>query len=138
MQYTRDGCAVIPNFLSTGDIAALKAEYSRLVDEMDPNEYQETFTTEQSQVKSKDDYFLESGDKIRYFFEKDVFDPNGKLTVPKHLALNKVGHALHAYSTVCKRIYIRLAMRRDQPSTRLSGTCSLSVYVHLEAAESGR
>ncbi|XP_029693463.1 phytanoyl-CoA dioxygenase domain-containing protein 1 isoform X2 [Takifugu rubripes] len=50
------------------------------------------------------DYFITSGDKIRFFFEKGVFDDKGEFTVPKHRSLNKVGHALHAYEPLYKRV----------------------------------
>jgi hypothetical protein len=39
-----------------------------------------------------DDYFLTSGDKIRFFLEKDVLDRDGKLIRPKEKAVNKIGH----------------------------------------------
>lgn len=39
-----------------------------------------------------DDYFLNSGDKIRYFLEEDAVDADGKLNREKHLAVNKIGH----------------------------------------------
>lgn len=39
-----------------------------------------------------DDYFLTSGDKIRFFLEQDVLDQDGKLTRPKEKAVNKIGH----------------------------------------------
>lgn len=41
-----------------------------------------------------DDYFLDSGDKIRFFLEPAAIGPDGKLTRPKHEAVNKIGHAL--------------------------------------------
>lgn len=42
-----------------------------------------------------DDYFLSSGDKIRYFLEQDAVGADGKLNREKHLAVNKIGHGAH-------------------------------------------
>jgi hypothetical protein len=39
-----------------------------------------------------DDYFLTSGDKIRYFLEEDATDGQGNLTREKQKAVNKIGH----------------------------------------------
>ena len=39
-----------------------------------------------------DDYFLTSGDKIRFFLERDALDKDGRLTCPKEKAVNKIGH----------------------------------------------
>jgi ectoine hydroxylase-related dioxygenase (phytanoyl-CoA dioxygenase family) len=40
-------------------------------------------------------YFLDSADKISYFFEEHAFNEHGELTVDKNRAINKIGHALH-------------------------------------------
>lgn len=45
--------------------------------------------------QSKDTYFLESSDKISYFFEEGAVSPEGELLVDTAVSLNKVGHALH-------------------------------------------
>ena len=40
--------------------------------------------------QSRDEYFLESGDKIRYFLEEDAIDTDDRLVVDKSRCLNKV------------------------------------------------
>lgn len=53
------------------------------------------FTTGDNGDDSKhvgDDYFLTSGDKIRFFFEEDAFGPDGELKYDKEKAINKIGH----------------------------------------------
>jgi ectoine hydroxylase-related dioxygenase (phytanoyl-CoA dioxygenase family) len=73
----------------------MKEECRRLVDIMDPNEHRCIFsTTKHSNIR--DDYFINSGDKIRFFFEDGAIDSDGNLRVDKQLSLNKIGHALHA------------------------------------------
>lgn len=39
-----------------------------------------------------DQYFLNSGDKIRYFLEEDAVDENGMLIREKQKSVNKIGH----------------------------------------------
>ncbi|KAF3849398.1 hypothetical protein F7725_015895 [Dissostichus mawsoni] len=68
-----------------------------MVEEMDvPQHCRTTFSTdhdEQLKTQGNADYFITSGDKIRFFFEKGVFDDKGDFIVPKQRSLNKVGHA---------------------------------------------
>lgn len=44
--------------------------------------------------QNRDKYFIESGDKVRYFFESGAIGGNNELLVPEEYSLNKVGHAL--------------------------------------------
>ena len=46
-------------------------------------------------MQKSNDYFLESGDKVRYFFEEGAVDKEGKIVADIDRAFNKIGHALH-------------------------------------------
>jgi phytanoyl-CoA hydroxylase len=46
---------------------------------------------------------MESGDKIRFFFEEDAFHPDGTLKQSKEQSINKIGHALHDLDPVFDR-----------------------------------
>jgi len=88
------GVLVLHGFVSTNRCDALRARAAELVAEFDPSEVRSVFsTTKQTQLD--DDYFIESGDKIRFFLEDDAFDENGDLRQSKEHSLNKMGHAMH-------------------------------------------
>ncbi|KAF8335746.1 uncharacterized protein EI90DRAFT_3152782 [Cantharellus anzutake] len=98
-QFKRDGYLVIPKFLSDEQVNGLLKRSKELLQEFDLEDHPMTrFTTGEENDEKKhvgDDYFLTSGDKIRFFFEVDAFGPDGKLNRPKGLSVNKMGHALH-------------------------------------------
>jgi phytanoyl-CoA hydroxylase len=93
-RYAEQGFLVIPRFKSAADIAALRARALQIVEAFDPGEQRPVFTTEEQQ-RHVDDYFLDSGDQVRCFFEEEAFDDAGRLRVDKALAINKIGHAMH-------------------------------------------
>ncbi len=92
--YRERGFLVLEGFASEKECDELRARAGELVQEFDPNEVVSIFSThEQSRVA--DEYFLTSGDKIRFFFEENVFNPDGTLKYKKEKSINKIGHALH-------------------------------------------
>jgi phytanoyl-CoA hydroxylase len=93
-EFLRDGYAVVPNFKSSAEIAALRARAAELVDAFDPSEASGIFTTRDESTKN-DAYFLGSATAIRCFFEEEAFDERGGLRHPKARSINKIGHAMH-------------------------------------------
>lgn len=97
----KNGYLVVENFLSADQCDELRKECMKIVDDCDVKEHQACFDTiNQQHMKLKDDYFLTSGDKIRFFWEPKAQNEDGTLNRPKMESLNKVGHALHALNPV--------------------------------------
>lgn len=100
--YHRDGFLMLPGFATPADCDALMAQAGRLVEGFDADAHASVFSTVDQQ-KTSDDYFLSSGDQIRFFFEEEAFDAVGRLRQEKHLSINKIGHALHDRDPVFDR-----------------------------------
>lgn len=93
-QFRREGFLVIENFNTPEACDALMKRGEELANSFNYEGHPSVFQTG-NQSQSTDDYFLSSGDKISFFFEKDAFDTNGKLKNDLFHSLNKIGHALH-------------------------------------------
>src|SRR5215467_9112712 len=98
-QYQRDGFLVLENFVTPQACDALRARAEQLVREFDPSGVISIFSTHE-QTRTSDDYFLDSGDKVRFFFEENAFNPDGTLKQNKDQSINKIGHALHDLDSV--------------------------------------
>jgi phytanoyl-CoA hydroxylase len=92
--YQRDGFLVIDNFVDAAACNRLRSRAEELVHDFDPAGVVSIFST-QEQSRLANDYFLESGEKIHFFFEENAFLPNGRLRQSKQQSINKIGHALH-------------------------------------------
>ena len=97
--YKTQGYLAISALFSADEMDALKRSATQIVDDFDPESTRAVFSTEDHD-KTRNDYFLSSGDKVRCFFEEDAFDEQGRLRQAKALSINKIGHALHKLNPV--------------------------------------
>lgn len=101
-QYQERGYLVLDGFADEGECDQLRARAEELVQEFDPADVVSIFSTHE-QNRLTDDYFLTSGDKIRFFFEENAFNADGTLKYEKEKSINKIGHALHDLDPVFDR-----------------------------------
>ena len=100
--YDQDGFLVLPDFVSPEACDNLRRRAEILVAQFEPKGVVSIFSTHE-QTRTSDDYFLEPGGRIRFFFEQDAFDECGRLRQSKELSINKIGHALHDLDPVFDR-----------------------------------
>lgn len=97
--YKANGYLLIPNALSPTTVSTLLSQTNQMLSSFSLTDHPMTkFSTGEKDCHVGDDYFLTSGDKVRFFFEEDAFSTTGELTRPKHRAINKIGHYLHELS----------------------------------------
>jgi phytanoyl-CoA hydroxylase len=101
-QYQEQGFLVLEDFVDESEYDLLRARAEELVQEFDPAEIVSIFSTHE-QNRLTDEYFLTSGDKVRFFFEENAFHPDGTLKYAKEKSINKIGHALHDLDPVFAR-----------------------------------
>ena len=106
--FHRDGYLLVEDFLSHSECDALLKRTYEIIGEADFAEHPtvafSTRAQKQLEEHAKTDYFLTSGDKIRFFFEEGALDGDGVSRRPVEKSLNKMGHALHVFEPEFKRV----------------------------------
>ena len=101
-RWQRDGYLVLPGFKppdASRRCASAAGPSSR---RFEPAADAAVFSS-RDRSRLADRALLESADQVRCFFEEEAFDAQGRLTVPKAQAINKIGHALHDRDPVFDR-----------------------------------
>uniref|UniRef100_A0A1B0BB94 Fe2OG dioxygenase domain-containing protein n=1 Tax=Glossina palpalis gambiensis TaxID=67801 RepID=A0A1B0BB94_9MUSC len=103
-EINENGYVILEDFLAPEEIDILyKAGRTLCMDA--PQINRKIFSSVNSEnSQSKDTYFLNSGDRVSYFFEEGAVGENGELLVDPIVSLNKVGHALHVEHPDFKKI----------------------------------
>lgn len=97
--FHQQGFLIVNDFVRKDICELLMDRAHHLIDKFDPKTTSTIFSTK-DQKHAKQRYFLDSGDKIHFFFENGALDDNGDLTIDKKQSINKIGHALHELDPV--------------------------------------
>lgn len=97
-----NGYLVINDFFPESVCNILKQRIETLIKGNQETIPKTIFST-QTNEHAKKQYFLDSGDKIHYFFEPGAFDEKGNCTLPFDQSINKIGHGLHELDPVFRK-----------------------------------
>jgi phytanoyl-CoA hydroxylase len=135
-RFRDDGFLVLEGFNSTAECDALMKRGEALAAGFNFDGHPSVFQTT-DQAKTTDDYFLNSGDKISFFFEKDAFDGAGKLKNDLFHSLNKIGHALHDLDPVFNRFSRSAQMKKLAHELELDDWLIIQSMLILKHAKIG-
>lgn len=103
-KFEEDGYLIVEGLLSSEECEELHQRCHDIVEDADFSEHPTVTFNTRDNAQASTHYFLTSGDKVRFFFEEGAVNDKGELKVPKHVALNKIGHALHVLDDAFKRV----------------------------------
>lgn len=111
--FNKDGYLLVDDFLTSSECDALLRRTYEIVADVDLDQHPiTTFSTREGEQAKRTDYFINSGDKVRFFFEEGALDEEGKLKFPVEKSLNKIGHALHVLEPEYKKIALGERMQQ--------------------------
>ena len=125
-QFKSNGYLVLNNFMSAAECDAVMQRAEELAAAYNYDGHPSIFQTTE-QAKTSDDYFLNSGGNISFFFEKEAFDASGKLKTDLFHSLNKIGHALHDLDPVFN------AFTRSPQMKELANELELHDYLIIQS-----
>lgn len=131
-RFRREGFLIIEGFNSERECDDLMKRAAELTAGFDYRGHASVFQTSE-QERTSDDYFLNSGGNISFFFEKDAFDEKGELRDSLFRSLNKIGHALHDLDPVFNRFSRSPQMKRLAVELELSEALiiqSMHIFKH--------
>lgn len=127
-QFKKDGYLVLENFNTAAECDAVMQRGEELAKNFNFDGHPSVFQTT-DQAKTSDDYFIGSGDKISFFFEKDAFDTTGKLKGDLFHSLNKIGHGLHDLDEVFN------SFSRSSQMKQLASDLKMDNYVIIQSMQ---
>ena len=101
--FNRHGFVVVPSLIGPEDVADARAAAAHIIEAFEPADHPTVFRTD-DRDRGRDDYFMASAEAVHCFVEADAVDDDGRLRLPKHQAINKIGHALHDLHPTFRRL----------------------------------
>jgi phytanoyl-CoA hydroxylase len=101
--WRHEGVIAWPDFAAPAAVESLKRRAREIVDAFEPNPAERAVFSSRDRAQLSQRALAGSADQVRYFFEEEAFDADGRLVVDKARAINKIGHALHDRDEVFDR-----------------------------------
>ncbi len=113
-QFRDQGFLALEEAIPLAEIERLREAAGRIVEEFDIDAHRTVFSTA-DRDSGRDHYFMDSAEAVHCFLEEDALSAEGQLTKPKHLAINKIGHAMHdldpGFTAFCRQPIFGEALR---------------------------
>jgi phytanoyl-CoA hydroxylase len=136
-QFQKDGYLILDEFKTDQECDDLIKQAAELVAKFNYDGHPSVFQTD-NQTRTSDEYFLNSSDRISFFFEKEAFDKNGNLKNDLFHSLNKIGHALHDIDPVFNAFSRSVQMKQLAADLNLSDAVIIqSMYIFKHARIGG-